>query len=201
MPNSVRTRNLGRRASWRKATVQSLARALLTHERIQTTLPKAKEAQRLAEKLITLGKSGSLSARRRAISLLESPDLVGRLFSEVAPRFASRPGGYTRIMHLGHRHGDGASMAVLELVELAPEKKETRKLKEKESPKAARVEEAPEAAPTRPSEAPKKTLEVPRPEKPKLGKSKKDKGKKEEEKPRGFLDGLRRFFKKDRPPS
>ena len=167
MPHAVYTRDLSRSRSWRKATVRSLAQALLEHERIETTLAKAKETQRFTEKLITLGKKGSLSDRRRAMSLLGHPDLVHRLFSEVAPRFANRPGGYTRIIHGGIRHGDAASMAFIELVEL----------KEKDSASKVKAQAQVES---RKTERQKEISE--RKEKP-------------EEKGGKFLGGLRKFFK------
>ncbi len=194
MAHAVYTRHLGRSRSWRKATVRSLTQALLKKERIQTTLAKAKEAQRLAERLITLGKAGTLSARRHAISLLDDSMLVRRLFSEVAPRFASRPGGYTRILHGGNRPGDGASMAVLELVELAPTLKKGKAPKAKEKEPRVVEELAPPEKTRPPKEAPappRQAAVPPKPEKPKK--------EKKEEKPKGFLDGLRKFFKKDRP--
>ena len=203
MAHAVYTRDLGRSRSWRKATVRSLAQALLRYERITTTLPKAKETQRFTERLITLGKDKTLSARRRAIELLGDPALVARLFGEVSPRFATRLGGYTRILHGGHRAGDGASLAVVELVELAPDlkkpKAEKAKVAEAPKPKGKEVPEVPskapmpEAPPTKVSEKPKSE----RPQKPakpeKLGKP--ERPKKEEAKPKGFLEGLRRFFK------
>ena len=179
MPHAVYTRNLGRNRSWRKATVRSLAQALIKYERIETTLAKAKEAQRLTEKLITLGKDATLAARRRAISLLDDTILVSRLFSEVSPRFATRAGGYTRIIRSGFRNGDGASMAIIELVERAPaltDPKTKKEKKTKEPPPEKRAVKPPvEAAPQ---------------ESPKAERKKK---------PKGFLDGLRGFFKKDRP--
>ncbi len=190
MPHVSHTRNLGRSQSYRKATVRSLTQALLKYERIETTLARAKETQRFAERLITLGKDGSLSARRRAISLLNDAGIVSRLFVEVAPRFSQRPGGYTRILHEGYRPGDGASMAVLELVELKPDLQQKRpKAKEKEAvapPKSAA-----------PVEVPQPPVERPKPSK--VEKKKPEPPKKEEKKPKGFLDGLRGFFKKDRP--
>jgi len=85
-------------------------------ERIKTTIAKAKQVRRVAEKMITLGKRGSLHARRRAISILKQPGVVAHLFSEVAPRYEDRPGGYTRILRLGQRRGDAAEMCLLELV-------------------------------------------------------------------------------------
>ncbi len=191
MRHAVYSRDLGRSRSWRKATVQSLAQALLIHERIQTTLARAKEAQRLAERLITLGKSGSLSARRRAVSLLRDPEVVDRLFRDVAPRFANRAGGYTRIFHGGYRPGDGASLAVLELVELHKTlemlpKKKAQKEKEPKKP-LPKVKTAPEKlAPKEEPQAPKAELEKT---------SQKPKKEKEPEKPKGFLEGLRGFFK------
>jgi len=189
MVHALYTRNLGRNQSWRKATVRSLAQALIKHERIQTTLAKAKEAQRMTERLITLGKAADLSARRQAISLLGDSKLVHRLFSEVAPRFSKRAGGYTRIFHQGFRSGDGASLAVIELVELAPELQ----LKEKEKIKKERT-----------PEKPGKTEKIEKKEEPKASELKKvepknsEPKKTETEKPKGFVDGLRKFFKKDR---
>lgn len=194
MPHAVVTRKLGRSRSHRKATVRSLAQALLRYERITTTLAKAKEAQRLAERLITLGKSGTLSARRQAIRLLADPPLVGKLFSEIAPRFQNRRGGYTRIMHNGFRSGDGASLAFLELTELIERTKRPKKEKEEDKPKAAPPREErplrPVTVETLPAQPPAKTPERPRKEKP----VPKEKGKEKEE-PKGFLQGLRKFFK------
>ncbi len=182
MVHAVYTRNLGRSRSWHKATVRSLAQALLRHERIETTLAKAKEAQRFAERLVTLGKDGSLSARRKAASLLGNPELVRRLFSEVAPRFEKRLGGYTRILHGGYRSGDGASLALLEFVELSPRLKEDKKGKGERTPSEPKP--------------PKKSLEPTERATPEMGKAE------EFERPKGesggFLGGLRKFFK-DRP--
>jgi large subunit ribosomal protein L17 len=110
-------KKLGRDAAHRKALYSNLAGALITHGRIQTTEAKAKAVRPFAEKMITLGKRGDLHARRQAMSALRSNDVVHLLFSEVAPRFAERPGGYTRIVKLGPRHGDAADMAYLELVD------------------------------------------------------------------------------------
>ena len=174
MRHAVHSQTLGRNRSWRKATARSLAQALLKRERIKTTLAKAKEAQRLTERLITLGKEGSLPARRRAQSILNDTDGVRKLFAEIAPRFQSRAGGYTRILHYGTRAGDRAEMAWIELVELGTQ------IKEKAAPKTSKetktvLKEKPPAVPEK------------KPAKP------------EQKKP-SFVDGLRKFFKpRDNP--
>ncbi|MBI3328818.1 MAG: 50S ribosomal protein L17 [Nitrospinae bacterium] len=110
-------RRLGRTTAHRKALMRNLVTALLEHERIITTEPKAKELRRVADKLVTLGKRGDLHARRQALQVIQRNAVVRKLFDDVAPRFAQRHGGYTRIMHLGYRPGDGAAMAVIELVD------------------------------------------------------------------------------------
>jgi large subunit ribosomal protein L17 len=110
-------RKLGRTTAHRKALLRNLATALLEHERIITTEPKAKELRRVADKLVTLGKRGNLHARRQALQVVQSNAVVQKLFNEIAPRFAERQGGYTRILRLGYRPGDAAAMAVIELVD------------------------------------------------------------------------------------
>ena len=107
---------LSRPSGHRKALLRNLVKDLLRYESIRTTEPKAKEARRSAEKMITLGKDGSLHARRQAFKYLNDKQLVAEVFDELAPRFADRPGGYTRILKLGPRGGDGAPMAILELL-------------------------------------------------------------------------------------
>ena len=109
-------KKLGRDSAHRKALYSNLAGALIDHGRIQTTQAKAKAVKPLAEKMITLGKRGDLHARRQALAFLRSNDVVHRLFAEVAPRFADRPGGYTRIVKLGPRRSDSTEMVFLELV-------------------------------------------------------------------------------------
>jgi len=113
-------RKLGRDASHRRALYANLAGSLITHGRIETTEAKAKAVKPYAEKLITLGKRGDLHARRLAMAELRSNDIVHHLFSDVAPRFSERPGGYTRIVKLGPRFGDAADMVYLELVDFDP---------------------------------------------------------------------------------
>lgn len=110
-------RKLGRESSHRRAMFRNMATSLLMHERIETTLPKAKELRGIVEKMITLGKRGDLHARRSAASYLFNDDVVAKVFSDLAKRFESRPGGYTRILKKGFRFGDGADMAFLELVD------------------------------------------------------------------------------------
>ena len=110
-------RKLGRTTSHRRSLFRNQLASLFTHERITTTLPKAKDLRPLAEKMVTLGKRGGLHARRLALKNLPDQDAVKRLFDTIAPRFSERAGGYTRIMKLGRRPGDGAEMAILELVD------------------------------------------------------------------------------------
>src|SRR5262249_53061012 len=107
---------LSRNQSLRKATLRDMAKAVLVQERICTTRAKAKEARKSVEKLITLGKKDTLAARRRAFAILCDHTLVSQLFKEIAPRFKSRPGGYTRIIPYMQRAGDNAELAFLELV-------------------------------------------------------------------------------------
>src|SRR5262249_2430563 len=120
-------RKLGRNASHRLALMRNLARALFEHERIITTLPKAKAARPFVEKLITLAKRGTLHARRLAIARLHDKELVAKLFKEIGPRFADRPGGYTRIIKRhGRRLGDGGETAFLELLKAGETKVQKR---------------------------------------------------------------------------
>jgi large subunit ribosomal protein L17 len=113
-------RKLGRDAAHRKALYANLTASLIEHGRIKTTVAKAKEVRPVAEEMITLGRRGDVPARRQALKFLRSQDVVHKLFSEVAPRFSDRPGGYSRIVKLGPRQGDAAEMAYLELVDYVP---------------------------------------------------------------------------------
>ena len=110
-------RKLNRTASHRKAMFANMAASLILHEQIVTTLPKAKEIRPIVEKLVTLGKRGDLHARRQAISQIRDVAVVSKLFDAIATRYASRNGGYLRIMKAGYRHGDNAPLAVIEFVE------------------------------------------------------------------------------------
>ena len=108
---------LGRDSAHRKAMFRNVVTSLLEHERIQTTDAKAKESRRWTEKMITLGKKGDLNARRRALRVVRSKDVVAKLFSDLAERYSDRPGGYTRIIKLGNRVGDAAPVSLIELVD------------------------------------------------------------------------------------
>ena len=110
-------RKLNRTSSHRKSLFKNMAQALLKHEQIFTTLPKAKELKRVVEKLITLGKKGNLHSRRLAFNQIRDKDMVSKLFENLAKRYLDRKGGYTRVLKAGFRYGDSAPMAVIELVD------------------------------------------------------------------------------------
>ena len=110
-------RKLNRTSSHRKSLFKNMAQALLKHEQIVTTLPKAKELKRVVEKLITLGKKGNLHSRRLAFNQIRDKDMVSKLFDNLANRYSDRKGGYTRVLKAGFRYGDSAPMAVIELVD------------------------------------------------------------------------------------
>ena len=116
-------RKLNRTASHRKAMFANMSAALITHEQIVTTLPKAKELRAVVDKLITLGKRGDLHARRQAISRTRDVEASKKLFDVLGPRYKERNGGYTRVLKAGFRYGDNAPMAVIELVDRDPEAK------------------------------------------------------------------------------
>ena len=117
MKHRVKGKKLNRTSSHRKALFKNMAQALIKHEQIVTTLPKAKTMKPIVDKLITLGKKGSLHARRQAFSKLRDENMVTKLFGTLAPRYADRNGGYTRVLKAGYRYGDAAAMAVIELVD------------------------------------------------------------------------------------
>ena len=125
MRHAVHGRKLGRTSAHRRAMFRNQLAALVEHERITTTLEKAKELRPIFEKTITQGKRGTLHARRRVRRWLANRHLVKKLFDDIAPRFEDRPGGYTRITKLGPRKGDGAEMAVLELVDYDPNRQDS----------------------------------------------------------------------------
>ena len=109
-------RKLGRRTDHRNAMLRNQVQSLLENGRIQTSVTRAKETQRMAEKMITMGKKGDLHARRQALAYIYKEEVVKKLFDDIAPTYADRNGGYTRVLKLGPRRGDGTEMAILELV-------------------------------------------------------------------------------------
>ena len=117
MKHRIKGKKLNRTSSHRKALFKNMAQAIIKHEQIVTTLPKAKTMKPIVDKLITLGKKGSLHARRQAFSKLRDESMVAKLFGTLAPRYADRNGGYTRVLKAGYRYGDAAAMAVIELVD------------------------------------------------------------------------------------
>lgn len=117
MRHRMSGRKLNRNSSHRKAMFSNMAVALIKHEQITTTVPKAKELRGIVDRLITLGKRGDLHARRQAISVLRNPVLVDKLFTTLAERYADRPGGYTRVLKAGYRYGDSAPIGIIELVD------------------------------------------------------------------------------------
>jgi large subunit ribosomal protein L17 len=130
-------RKLGRNPAHRRATLRNLVTNLIEKERIHTTILRAKATRPLAERLITLGKRDSLHARRQAAAFLMTPEATKKLFADLAPRFADRPGGYTRIIRTGWRIGDGAELAILEFIGSELKKKDRK-------PKKAVAEKEPE---------------------------------------------------------
>lgn len=120
MRHRMSGRSFSRTSSHRKAMFESLCHALIKHEQITTTLPKAKDLRPIVEKLITLGKRGGLHARRQALAALQDTKITDKLFTTLAERYGSRAGGYTRIIKAGYRYGDAAAMAVIELVDRDP---------------------------------------------------------------------------------
>jgi large subunit ribosomal protein L17 len=117
MRHRVRGRKLGRTTAHRKALFRNQLTALFTHDRIITTLAKAKELRPVAERMVTLAGTDTLPARRKVLTMVPDKEVVRRLFDEIAPRFTDRPGGYTRVMRLGRRRGDGAELAIIEFVD------------------------------------------------------------------------------------
>jgi len=136
MRHKIAHRKLNRTSEHRKALFKNMLNSLIKHEQIKTTLPKAKELKPLIDKVITIGKKKDLSARRSAFSRLRDRDIVTKLFSELGPRYATRPGGYLRILKFGYRNGDNAPMALVELVD-RPEITQPESTSEKNSEQAA----------------------------------------------------------------
>jgi len=123
MRHGMHGRGFSRYSAHRKAMFENLAAALIKHEQITTTLPKAKDLRPVVERLISMGRRGGLANRRRAIATLHDEKLADKLLTALAERYKTRPGGYTRIVKAGYRHGDNAAMALIELVDRDPEAK------------------------------------------------------------------------------
>jgi large subunit ribosomal protein L17 len=145
MRHGLTGRQLSRNTPHRWAMLRNMAASLLRHEAIRTTVPKAKELRRYVEPLITLGKSDSEANRRRAFARLRDAQVVAKLFDDVGPRFKTRPGGYTRILHMADRPGDSAPMALMALVESAAQAEAAAADAKAKKPRARRKKAAPEA--------------------------------------------------------
>jgi len=189
MRHSKARLQLSRSTSWRKATLRSLSRAVIIHQKIETTSAKAKAVRPLVEKLISLGKKNSLSAKRQAFKILGDHRLVSLLFKDIAVRFGNRAGGYTRIINLGSRQGDNAKLVILALTEI--------KEKKLKKPKVEAEKKEPEKPPEILKEGPQKEEPV---EEKKLKTEISVKGKPPiSKKPtKNFLGGLRGIFKRER---
>lgn len=201
MRHRKRRTRLSMMGARRNATLKNMVKSLLVHQRIETILARAKEARRIAEPLITMSKTDSVAARQRAFAILTDRDLVTKLFKEIAPLFKNRTSGYTRIIPLGFRRGDGASMAILELTEKTVVEKLPRNKKEK----AKAGEPKREAGPAKetPPEAVMKAEEEkkePRKHKHTIQEDKMHEKAKSEEKKiadtKGFMKNIRGLFRK-----
>ena len=163
MRHNVKGRKLGRTASHRKATLNSLITSLLKHKRIKTTLAKAKETRGFAEKLVTKARKGDLHAKKQIMDIVKDKEVVKELFSDIIPKIGDRPGEYTRVVKLGYREGDAAQMAILELVDYnevvtarAEQQKEKREAKAKEKEAKAKAEKEDKLLEEQAAETPKK---------------------------------------------
>lgn len=177
---------LNRFTSWRKATLKSMARNILTHQSIRTTRTKARAARPIVEKLISLARENSLAARRRAFGLLNDHGLVKTLFADIGPRFAQRQSGFTRIINVGNRRGDDAAVVIFELTEI--KKKEIKKPaggKEKKVKDAAVKEET-------------TATEEQQPRDKKTAAAVKERPQSDRKPSKKFLGNLRNIFKKER---
>ena len=175
MRHATRSQRLSRSSEQREALLDSLVQNLILHGQIATTHARAKEAQRVADRLVTLGKEGSIASRRRAFRVLQDRTLVKRLFADIAPRFVDVPSGYTRVLRLPTRRGDGAQRSLLAFSRLPAIQPAV-----PEGPKAAPAPKAPKAAPPTPRPMPQRTEE-------------------DAKKPKGLFGGLRRLWARKKP--
>ncbi|MDB4349817.1 50S ribosomal protein L17 [Omnitrophica bacterium] len=212
MRHEKRSKRLGRKSSHRKATLKNMARALLVKESIRTTKTKAKVAQSYIDKLITTAKSNTPESKRQVFALIRDKGLINLLFNEVAPRFKTRNGGYTRVIPLYPRRGDGSPMAILELVERKPkvEPKKAKKLGKQAAEEGAKKEEKPKKAepektrPTKesPPQAEKEEHKVaPEPKADVKEEIRKEKAREEEKKIKkgSIFKNIRRYFRGKAP--
>jgi large subunit ribosomal protein L17 len=153
-------RPLGRNSSHRRALFRNLVTSFLRYERIETTEAKAKEIRSIADQMITLGKRGDLHARRQAAAYILDREVVSHLFSDVAPRFSSKNGGYTRLIKTRVRHGDGAPMVIVELTEIKKTEKAEKKEKKEKETAAGKKEKSTATKKTKEKEAEANTEEV-----------------------------------------
>jgi len=157
MRHAIAHRKLGRNPGHRKALLRNMMNALVRSERIETTIAKAKEVRRLADRLITLGKKDNTHARRRAFSMLSDKKNTEKIFATLATRFTGREGGYTRILRTGYRVGDGAEMAILEYLPAEEKTVKTKKGKKKKKPDTKKKPAAKTAKAAKPARTAKKT--------------------------------------------
>lgn len=189
MRHQKRSQRLSRPLGHRRATLRNLAISLIEHQRISTTRVKAHLAQSLLERLISLGKKGTLQSRRQALSILNNKTAVNKLFSQITPLFKNKTSGFSRIIRYAHRRGDGTELVLWELIEKIPKVKPVKGKIEKTKPEAAAAKEAEER------KLDKSKEEIKPKEKPKFPQQEQFPKK---IKPKKFLVGLRRLFKKER---
>ena len=155
-------RKLGKRADQRRAMMRGMVTLLLDKGRIETTLFRAKELKRIADKMITIGKKNTLAAKRAALAYITKEDVVKKLFDRIAPSFKDRQGGYTRVLKLGPRRGDGAEMAIIELVNYTPKGKKDKDKDNKKAKETKEVKEEVKAKETKDEKAETKPARKPR---------------------------------------
>jgi len=165
-------RRLGRKREHRQALLRNLVTALFQYERIETTVAKAKETRRLAERMITFGKQGDLAARRHVARFVMKPEVVSKLFATIAPWYTERNGGYTRIIRIGHRLGDAGETAYLELIKSAEQKEQERVARIAAAEAKALAQSGEKAAKKKKADAEEEAEEVSAEDRPKRGRKK-----------------------------
>jgi len=169
-------RRLGRKREHRQALLRNLVTALFQYERIETTVAKAKETRRLAERMITFGKQGDLAARRHVARFVMKPEVVSKLFATIAPWYTERNGGYTRIVRIGHRLGDAGETAYLELIKSAEQKEQERVARIAAAEAKALAQSGEKAAKKKKADAEEEAEEVSAEDRPKRGRKKEGAG-------------------------